>query len=92
MKGITKFIEVIKEKLFLLLPILFFLTTIIFFTTSLYLHLTNVEPVPRGFFCDDESLKYPFKENETIPSLICLIIWMSISVFILLFKKKIFSK
>ena len=91
MNGITKFIEVIKEKLFVLLPILFFLTPIFFFIPSLYLHLTNVEPVQRGFFCNDESLKYPFKENETIPSLICLIICMSITMFILLFKRSTFQ-
>ena len=90
MKGITKFIEVIKEKLFVLLPILFFLTPIFFFIPSLYLHLSNVEPVQRGFFCDDKSLQYPFKKNETIPSLICLIIWMSITVFIMLFKRSTF--
>ena len=56
------------------------------------MHFSSVEPVQRGFFCDDKSLKYPLKENETIPSLICFIIWMSITVFILLFKRRSFLK
>ena len=85
MKFFSKFIEIVREKLIFFLPIFFFLP-------SLYLHFSTVEPVKRGFFCDDESLNYPFEENETIPPLICLIIWMSIAVLILLFKRKSFLK
>jgi len=37
-------------------------------------------------------LNFPFEENETIPSLICLVVWMSSTVFILLFKRGSFLK
>ena len=33
----------------------------------------------RGFFCDDENLKHPYKE-QTVPNVICLAIWASVSV------------
>ena len=85
MKFFSKFIENVREKLIFFLPIFFFLP-------SLYLHFSPVEPVQRGFFCDDESLNYPFEEKETVPSLICLIIWMSIGVLLMLFKRKTFLK
>lgn len=85
MKFFSKFIENVREKLIFFLPIFFFLP-------SLYLHFSPVEPVQRGFFCDDESLNYPFEEKETVPTLICLIIWMSIGVLLMLFKRKTFLK
>ena len=85
MKRFLKIIEIFREKLF-------FMTPILFFFPSLYLHFSNVEPVQRGFFCDDKSLNYPFEENETISSPVCLIIWLSISVFILLFKRRFILK
>ena len=33
----------------------------------------------RGFFCDDENLKHPYKE-QTVPIVICVAIWASVSV------------
>ena len=33
----------------------------------------------RGFFCDDENLKHPYKE-QTVPIVICVAIWATVSV------------
>ena len=42
----------------------------------------DVEPYGRGFFCDDENLKHPFKEEE-ISNSECVAIWFGIVIVIL---------
>jgi len=47
------------------------------------LHYSNIQPINRGFFCFDYSLKYPHIEHETVPQYLCLIIWLFISTTII---------
>jgi phosphatidate phosphatase len=42
----------------------------------------NLEPYGRGFFCDDQNLKHPFKEEEISISE-CVIIWFGIVLVVL---------
>ena len=43
---------------------------------SLILRFSSIEPVHRGYFCDDETIKYPYVEQQTVPSYLCLILWI----------------
>jgi len=45
----------------------------------IYVFTKQYEPYHRGFFCDDENLKHPYKE-QTVPITICVAIWASVSV------------
>ena len=51
--------------------------------TKIWHYIYNItgkkQPFQRGFFCDDESLKYPVK-TETISNGECFIIWASIGL------------
>lgn len=47
---------------------------------SVNLLLKSYEPFERGFFCDDESIKYPFKENDTVSLFNLLLITLLLSV------------
>jgi len=50
----------------------------------LYLvHSGDYEPYQRGFFCDDESLKHPFLE-EQITVHVCAVIWMVAVLFLVI--------
>jgi len=40
----------------------------------LHLIIKEYQPTVRGFFCDDENIKHPYKE-ETVPMLWCFFIW-----------------
>ena len=38
----------------------------------------------RGFFCDDQNLKHPYTEHQTVPMSVCIIIWAVISIFFII--------
>ena len=48
---------------------------------SFVLRFSSVEPFHRGYFCLDTSIQYPYVEHQKIPSYLCLLIWIIISVF-----------
>ena len=50
-------------------------------------HFFYVYPFRRGFFCDDQSLKYPHFKNETIPKFLCFSIWGLLVSSVLLLSK-----
>ena len=64
--------------------ILQFLPIVLLLTLTLIIHFTNIKPFQRGFFCNDYSLKYPYIENQTIPTYVCSILWIVISLFTIL--------
>lgn len=72
-----------KQMIMRCLPLFFFLIL-----TS-FIHFGDIEPFQRGFFCDDETLKYPYIENQTIPAYVCITGWVSISLFTILFTQKV---
>ena len=43
---------------------------------SLILRFSAIKPVQRGYFCDDETIKYPYVEQQTVPPYLCLILWI----------------
>ncbi|XP_023168181.2 putative phosphatidate phosphatase [Drosophila hydei] len=43
------------------------LLIIVVLTIPIYICEFAVEPVRRGFFCDDESIRYPFQDNTVTP-------------------------
>lgn len=45
----------------------------------IYVFTKQYSPYQRGFFCDDENLKHPYKE-QTVPIVICVAIWATVSV------------
>ena len=45
----------------------------------IYVLTANYEPYHRGFFCSDDNLKHPYKE-QTVPIVVCLIIWALLSI------------
>lgn len=45
-------------------------------------HLKIIRPFQRGFFCDDETIRYPYKSNQTIPAYLLLIIAFLIPIII----------
>ena len=47
---------------------------------SLILHFSTIEPFHRGYFCQDTSIKYPYVEQQTVPTYLCLVIWILLSV------------
>merc|ERR1712101_36260 len=64
--------------------ILEFLPLVLLSTIALIFHFIDIKPYQQGFFCSDHTLKYPYIENQTIPSYICFIIWIVISLFTIL--------
>ena len=64
--------------------ILEFLPIVLLLTLTLPIHLMDIEPLQRGFFCNDNTLKYPYIENETIPAYVCFTLWIVLSLFIIL--------
>ena len=48
----------------------------------IYLFTGGKWPNKRGFFCDDESLKHPLLEEDTISTGACFIIWAIISIVV----------
>ena len=64
--------------------ILEFLPVVLLSTIALIFHFIDIKPYQQGFFCGDHTLKYPYIENQTIPSYICFIIWIVISLFTIL--------
>ena len=54
----------------------------------LYVHMiagSSYTPHKRGFFCDDQNLKHPYVENQTVPMEICFLIWASFITFFVFF-------
>ena len=43
---------------------------------SVILRFSTIEPVKRGYFCDDETIKYPYVEQQTVPTYLCLVLWI----------------
>ena len=65
---------------------LFFLLVVVcaVFMPTIVFELSHVKPVQRGFYCDDDSIKYPYRQN-TVPvwivfvvGIICPIIFVSV--------------
>ena len=73
------------------MKILEFLPVVLLSTITLIIHFIDIKPSQQGFFCGDHTLKYPYIENQTIPSYICFTIWVVISLFTIL-STQIFSK
>ena len=53
-----------------------YLIPTLFLIFSVILHFSSVEPFHRGYFCEDTSIKYPYVEQQTVPTYLCLLIWM----------------
>eukprot|EP00092_Neocalanus_flemingeri_P034736 GFUD01037800.1.p1 GENE.GFUD01037800.1~~GFUD01037800.1.p1 ORF type:complete len:313 (-),score=66.54 GFUD01037800.1:207-1145(-) len=54
----------------------------------LYVHLiagSRYTPYQRGFFCDDQNLKHPYVEEQTVPMEICFLIWAFLITFFVFF-------
>ena len=64
--------------------ILQFLPVLLLLSLTLTIHFVDIKPNQQGFFCSDHTLKYPYIENQTIPSYICFTIWVVISLFTIL--------
>lgn len=43
-----------------------------------------VRPFERGFFCNDESISYPYKEKSTVPGKQMLIVGMSVPIILII--------
>ena len=59
------------------------LTLILLGAGCLYLHKSGPEPYQRGFYCDDENIKKPFKE-DTVSEVLCFVIWAFLAAAILI--------
>ena len=49
----------------------------------IYVFSSHYDPFHRGFFCDDENLKHPYKE-QTVPIVDALVIWAVVSILFIL--------
>jgi len=49
----------------------------------IYLFTSTYDPFHRGFFCDDQDLKHPYKD-QTVPIITALLIWLGLAVFFIL--------
>jgi len=49
----------------------------------IYVFSSHYDPFHRGFFCDDENLKHPYKE-QTVPIVHALVIWAVVSILFIL--------
>jgi hypothetical protein len=49
--------------------------------TSLLLNLFH-EPVQRGFFCDDESIRYPVPASQTVSDVTVALVAVGVPVFV----------
>jgi len=50
----------------------------------IYVFTSHFQPFHRGFYCDDQTIKHPYKE-ETVSLRLALIIWLSLAIFFILF-------
>jgi len=53
-----------------------------------YVHViagSSYSPYKRGFFCDDQNLKHPYVEQETVPMEFCFLIWAFLITFFVFF-------
>ena len=48
-----------------------------------YVFTSHYDPFYRGFFCDDQNLKHPYKE-QTVPIVAALLIWAAASIIFIL--------
>ena len=55
----------------------------ILFIPMLYVHMIadSYKPFQRGFFCDDQNLKHPFVDKQTVPMEVCFLIWAGLIIF-----------
>lgn len=74
-----KLVEVLAKAFLELLGMVLLLLPLAY----IYLFSSTYEPFHRGFFCDDQSLKYPYKE-QTVPILMALSIWLFLATFFIL--------
>ena len=49
---------------------------------SLILHFSTIEPFHRGYLCDDNTIKYPYVEHQTVPAYLCLVIWVILCLLV----------
>jgi hypothetical protein len=49
--------------------------------TSLLLYLFD-EPLQRGFFCDDESIRYPLPASQTVSDVAVALVAVGVPVFV----------
>ena len=49
----------------------------------IYVLTANYEPYHRGFFCDDQNIKHPYK-GQTVPIALCIAIWAILSIFFII--------
>ncbi|VVC44562.1 Phosphatidic acid phosphatase type 2/haloperoxidase [Cinara cedri] len=49
-----------------------FEVTLVLIIGLLVMVTSFLEPIPRGFFCDDETIKYPYKPSTISKSFLCL--------------------
>lgn len=45
-------------------------------------HLKIIAPFQRGFFCDDETIRYPYKSNQSVPPYLLLILCFLLPIII----------
>ena len=52
----------------------------------LYVHMIadSYKPFHRGFFCDDQNLKHPYIDKQTVPMEMCFFIWAGLIIFFVL--------
>ena len=53
----------------------------------LYVHIISdsYQPFQRGFFCDDQNLKHPYVDKQTVPMEMCFFIWAVLIIFSVVF-------
>ena len=51
----------------------------------IYVITPQYNPVQRGFFCDDESLKHPYTERQMVSTGALIGIWLSLATSIIVF-------
>ena len=53
----------------------------------LYVHIISdsYQPFQRGFFCDDQNLKHPYLDKQTVPMEMCFFIWAMLIIFFVVF-------
>lgn len=55
---------------------------VLLITVIVVSHLKIVQPFQRGFFCDDETIRYPYVSKQTVPPVLLLILCIPIPILI----------
>lgn len=50
----------------------------------IYVISSHFPPYKRGFFCDDQNLKHPYIEPQTVPIIVAFVIWAVLSIFVII--------